>query len=689
MPAKVLGRPPSTAGRQAPTRGTRSPELVWFLVISVVAFLLRLVHLLQLQHSDPLFLLPQMDAMYHHEWAQAVAAGREFIADAFFRAPLYPYFLGLLYWLSGTSQLVARIVQSLIGSAGCGLVYLLARQFLQPQAASPKQQANQKTVPDRSSSIVHRSDAVPRIAGLVMAAYPLAIWYDSQLLLEGLLTFLVVLGLVLLLRSRDTDRQWWLPGLVFGLAAITRPNVLAFLAVLPVWFWLERGRSSPTGPTRRRVLAKLVQVWGAAALVILPVTIRNYVVSRQFVPIAWQAGSNFVMGNNPMSDGVTAVIPGTRRSWWGGYDDAIRLAEKAEGRSLRGAEVDRYWMSKGLEFWQRRPGSALGLLLRKTFLWFAGYEVSNESSLYVVKRYSFINYLLFDSRFLKFPFGILLPLALAGVWLRRRDWRRFLPLYLFIVTYSLSFVAFFVTGRFRVPMVPIVVILAVMGIMGLVGRKGKISARWPALAIAVASFLFVNADLVRAVRQTVPDQGHFVSAVGLRGQGREAEALVEVRRALESDSGANVLKLEATLLASVGRFAEAESAARAAMRLHPSNADAYGALGYVLATAGRLDSGAHYYELALARDPHSLDAWSNLGNIAFSRRDIAKARYYYEGALKERPTFADAMFYLGLCDHYEGKLAEARARWQEVLRLDPSFTRARQALEQLEQGGAQ
>jgi len=212
---------------------------------------------------------------------------------------------------------------------------------------------------------------------------------------------------------------------------------------------------------------------------------------------------------------------------------------------------------------------------------------------------------------------------------------------------------------------------------------GHVSGRGLALAIAVGSFLLFNADLVRAVRPTNTEDSHFAAALGLRGQGRETEALAEVRRALESDSATNVLRLEATLLASMGNFAGAESAVRAAVRLHPSDADAYGALGYVLATAGRLDSGAYYYELALKHDPHSLDAWSNLGNIAFTRKDIAKARYYYEGALKVRPTFTDAMFYLGLCDHYEGKVAEARAHWQEVLRLDPSFAKARQALEQM------
>jgi Tfp pilus assembly protein PilF len=686
-------------------RASRQSPVAWFLVIAGVAFVLRLIHLLQLRQNDPLFLLPQMDALYHHEWALAVAAGREFIAGAFFRAPLYPYFLGLLYKLFGANLLVVKIVQTLIGSAGCGLTYLLARRLLEkpqpssrrPQAGSrglsPRGDCSQGPNAKRGQSIVERSHVVPLVAGLVTAAYPLAIWYDGELLLEGLLTFLVLLGFVLLLRSRDTDRQWWLPGIVFGLAAITRPSVLAFLAVLPVWLFVEYGgrRENPqiTQITqmgrkkagRNTIWTRLLFVWGAAALVILPVTVRNYVVSRQLVPIAWQAGNNFVIGNNPWSDGVTAVIPGTRPTWWGGFDDAKRLAEQAVGRPLKGAEIDRYWMSRGLEFWRKQPGKALGLFLRKTFLWFAGYEVGNESNPYGVKRYSFINYLLFDSRFLKFPFGILLPLALVGVWLCRRQWRRFLPLYLFVGAYSLSFIVFFVTSRFRTPMVPIVAILAAMGLVGLVGPMAGRERRI-ALAIAVAAFLLLNADLVGAARLTNPDQSHFAAAVGLHEQGRETEALAEVRRVLEYDSATNVLRLEATVLGSMGNHAAAESAARAAVRLHPSDAEAYGALGFVLATAGRLDSGAHYYEVALGRDPYSLQAWNNLGNIAFRRKDFAKARYYYEGALKVRPTLAGAMFYLGLCDYYEGKVAEAHARWQEILKLDPSFAKARQALEE-------
>ena len=657
--------------RGLPRRGFLgiSTSAAWFLAIAGVGFLLRLIHVLQLQHNDPVFLSPKMDALYHHQWALAIAAGRTFVTDAFFRAPLYPYFLGLLYKISGASMMFARIVQALVGGATCGLVYLLARQLLKPQAASHKPP---KSDPHTSLLTLH-SSPIPMIAGFVMAAYPLAIWYETELLLEGLLTFLVLLGFVLLLRSRDTDRQWWLPGIAFGLAALTRPNVLAFIAVLPVWLLIAY---------RKGAWRRLGQIWGVAALVILPVTVRNYVVSGQFVPIAWQAGTNFYIGNSPESDGVTAVVPGTRADWWGGFDDVKRLAEEAAGRPLKGAEIDRYWLGKGFEFWRQHPGKALGLLVRKSFLWFAGYEVSNEQDLYTVKRYSFINYLFFSTRSLKFPFGIVLPLALAGIWLSRRQWLSLLPLYLFGAAWSLSFIVFFVCSRYRLPIIPLAAVFGAMGLTGLTGRAAK-RERVIGLAIALGAFLLFNANFAAAGKPVKEDANHVAAAVALLKQGKDADALVELQRALDVESLPNVLKLEASLLQTRGDLAGAERAARAAVRLYPTNADAYIALGGALATAGRLDSAEVYYQVALDRDPYAIQAWKDLGNIAFQRKDLAKARYYYEGALKIQPTYTMAIFQLGYCDYYEGKFAEARARWQEVLKLDPSFAGVKEALGRL------
>jgi hypothetical protein len=75
MRAKTVDRTPSTENRKSPVANRQSP-VVWFFIIAGVAFVLRLIHLLQLRHNDPLFFSPQMDALYHHEWALAGAAGR-------------------------------------------------------------------------------------------------------------------------------------------------------------------------------------------------------------------------------------------------------------------------------------------------------------------------------------------------------------------------------------------------------------------------------------------------------------------------------------------------------------------------------------------------------------------------------------------------------------------------------------
>jgi tetratricopeptide (TPR) repeat protein len=218
-----------------------------------------------------------------------------------------------------------------------------------------------------------------------------------------------------------------------------------------------------------------------------------------------------------------------------------------------------------------------------------------------------------------------------------------------------------------------------MGLIGPIAKRERVIG----LAIALGAFLLFNANFAAAGKPLKEGASHAAAAADLYKQGKDAEALVELQRALEVDSATNALTFEASLLQKRGDLAGAERAGRAAVRLHPQDADGYIALGGALATAGRLDSAEVYYQVALDRDPYAIQAWKDLGNIAFTRGDMAKARYYYEGALKVRPTYTQAMFHLGFVDYREGKFAEARARWQEVLKLDPSFTGVKEALERV------
>lgn len=631
------------APRHSPPRGGKVP---WpFVAVVLTGLVVRAVHILQMRASDPLFFAPQLDALYHHQWAMAVAGGVEFIRDAYFRAPLYPLFLGLLYRLFGVGMLAPRLVQAGIGAIGCGLLFLCGRRLFDSRTGL--------------------------IAGLGMAVYPLLVYYDGELLLEGLLVALVLAGFALLLRSREIDRQWILPGLAFGLAAITRPNVLAFLAVSPVWFLLEFRRG-----VGRRLLLFFLGVLAPVA----PVTIRNYIASRQFVPIAWQGGINFYIGNNPQSDGMTAIAPGSRGSWSGSYYDAKRRAEQALGRKLKGSEIDRYWAGRGLEFWRSDPGRAVILLLRKSYMWFSGYETSNERDIYFARRYFFLGALVVNLTWLKLPWGLLLPLALAGAWFERRRRRRLLPVYLFVVAYSLSLVIFFVSARFRLPLVPFLLLLAAAGVRQFRLARGR--DLYVGGGIAAATFLVFNLNLA-LIPATRTITSHEAAATGYLETGRPDKALAEVRQGLATDSTGSALVLESAMLTALGQPGPAEQAARAAVRIEPEAPESWGALGRVLAGQGELDSAEACFRKALGFDPYSVAGWTSLGNVALERGDFSGARAHYEQAQRIEPASPAALFHLGLAEYYSGNRDRAHGLWRQVLKLDPGYARARQALEQL------
>src|SRR5688572_30164159 len=123
-------------------------------VIFLVAFAVRLLHIWQLR-STPFFDTLLGDANGYDKWAVRLAAGDWIGSDVFYQAPLYPYFLGVVYAVFGRDLLVVRIVQAAIGSASCVLLALACARLF--------------------------SKRVGLIAGLALALWAPAIFFDSLL----------------------------------------------------------------------------------------------------------------------------------------------------------------------------------------------------------------------------------------------------------------------------------------------------------------------------------------------------------------------------------------------------------------------------------------------------------------------------------------------------------------------------
>jgi len=622
-----------------------APFLVFILALAV-----RLLYLIQSMHTDPMFYQPILDSVIHHNWAYAIAKGDWIGNESFFRAPFYPYFLGLIYAVFGVNLVIPRIIQMIIGALNCVLTLKIGDTIFNKR--------------------------IGLVSGFIAAFYPLFIYFDNELLIPTVLTFLILVGFYMTLKysQRPVGKaKWYSTGIVWGLAAITRPNILLFTVFLP--FWLKTRLKEKFWP------AVAFGVLGVLT-VVLPVTIRNYAVSKEFVPIAWQGGVNFYIGNNPLSDGKTAIVPGTRKSWLGGFEDARRIAEESVGRKLKNSEVDRFWMTKGLEFMSEQPSKAFVLFVKKAYLFWGGYEIPNNRDLYFFARPTFLRFLFFKTSFFQFPFGVLFPLSIVGVYLAFKRKRDVTLLLLLLVTYFVSFLLFFICARYRVPITPFLIILASFAIIDTIACIKARKAFAPQLLIFVGTLIFFNANITKI--KDNPALNYLTIGSIEYGKKNYPEAITYLNRSLPQYSGdVEVLTMLADCYRHTNKPEQALNNYLKALQIDsniPSIRENIGALYFYLR---RFDEAERYLREAVTMDPTSIAANVNLGHIYLTKGDIEKAIAYYTRVLEIDPGMVEALYYAGLAEYKRRNFPEAERYWRRVLAINPNDQRASQGLKAL------
>jgi tetratricopeptide (TPR) repeat protein len=627
-----------------------------FAGIVVLAFGLRVAYVLQLR-SSPQFEHPAMDELYHDEWAQSIAAGKLYQEGPYFRAPLYPAFLAAVYRVCGHEYLAPRIVQALLGALGCGLVFLIGRQVF--------------------------GRAVGAVAGLVAAGYWMLVYFDGELLIPTLIVPLDLLLIWLLLRAEQspTALRFGAAGVVLGLSAIARPNVLLFAPAIVIWLLLrQRG-------AWRRALLHAAAITAGCLLVVLPITVRNYVVGKDLVLIAAQGGVNFYIGNNPASDGRTAVVPGTPADWWGGYRATVARAEAARGRTLKASEVSDYYYEQAWQFIRQQPAQALRLLGLKLLLFWRSWEISNNKDIYFWTA-EFTPLL----RYLPIGFGVVGPLGLVGLALCWRRRGELFPLWGFVLIYMVSIVIFFCTSRYRMPVVPVLILLgthaAFQSVATVRERRWKAAGCWLLLlAVAVA---FVNSP-IGPQRYTSEPLSQVMVADAYDRQGDKAQAIEHFRRAAELEPGYLMAQHRlGVLLLREGRLPEAVAALRAAATATPNLsrgetmetvAAAHYDLGLALDKSNQPVEAAAAYQAALELNPtvaNGKAAWNLAVLLAqLGREDEAVTAYGqvikpFRAVLAERPDDMQALYGLGRSLYVVGRYDEALAPLRRVVALQPN-----------------
>jgi 4-amino-4-deoxy-L-arabinose transferase-like glycosyltransferase len=202
------------------------------------------------------------DEDYYVGAGRALARGEPYPDTV--RPPGYPFFASLVFRMFGPGLTPLRIAQMAVWLVTTALLFDIVRRRFGWRAAA--------------------------ISGLVCAIHPTLVSYGYFLWAETLVAAGVMLMLWCLDRFDRSPQDGWivLAGLVLGATALTREMFAYFVPVAAGWTWSRM----PTGRLRRVVLLA-----GAAALVILPWSLRNYSRHGELVLISTMRWFPIAQGN--------------------------------------------------------------------------------------------------------------------------------------------------------------------------------------------------------------------------------------------------------------------------------------------------------------------------------------------------------------------------------------------------------
>jgi len=425
---------------------SRQFSIPWMCAIFALALMIRVLHLVADGHS-PFFEFRGIDALDYHRMALGVHDGTWPNGQPFFWAPLYPIWLGIWYGILGHAAMPLKLLQSVIGAASCVLLYRIGRRLF-----------------------VHKSVAVA--AGLAAALNGTLVYFDGQLLSANLDVFLQLLALDTLLAAAAcrSHGRWIAAGLVIGLSAVNRGAILLLLPLLVIWIIGILRRGWPLGAYPGRHPVPRWQTLGLLACTMLPTVatlgmtvLHNVRADGQasggemgLLPVASNLGINFYLGNHPELHEINRT---NHPRHFVHYDEIMALPEKA---GVTGAFAGSQFLfhrtlrdiSANRTAWLRLMGLKARELLN-------GSEIPRSGNIYAHRRYSPVLKALIWQRLIAFPSGLIIPLGALGIALLIRNWRgNFLPLA--AILGQVAFILmFFVTARYRLPIIPLLTLYAV------------------------------------------------------------------------------------------------------------------------------------------------------------------------------------------------------------------------------------
>jgi tetratricopeptide (TPR) repeat protein len=625
----------------------------------------------------PDFHYPLLDHLYHDYWARLIAFGEKDLPPGipdpmisvtpYFRPPGYPFFLAGIYRVFGTSPYMPRVVQMLVGMISCLAGFLFCRKWL---------------------------GAVPGlIFAFLMATSWIFIYYEAKLHSPVLLVLLAILLVAVL--SRLTERCRLMDavtaGILLGLFAIVRPNILTFAA--PALLWMLWVVSRYAG-WRRSIFAGIIFVMAVAAA-ILPLTVRNIIVANDPVLISANGGINLFFGNNTLSDGVAASHPEVGAWSCFDYPRLVNDLEMQQGGEMSYSAASAYFAGKARRFFIEHPVHALKNTLHKACLFWSPDEVASYNDVGEERKLSVM------LRWLPLPFSFTLVPAVCGIGMflsgyfqqkrektamvfTRAQMQVLCLVLLFIATYSTTLVLFIVSGRYRLPVLPFLLMGTAFALYqgACFIRRRNIEE----ITVWCSIFVFLYVLLQTEVFSYTPrvEAARLHQAIAYQHAGKWDSALEQLQDAIRKNNrNAELYCTLGGVYLHKNELNQAVEAYMTALELDPGFAAAHVGLGKAHVRSGELEKAEHAFRDALKITPGYDLAHTCMGSLLAMQGDRQQAAAHYEKALATNPRQDEALLCLGSLLAEEGRMDEAMEKFNKTLEMNPANAGAHVALGQI------
>ncbi len=507
-----------------------------FFFMALLAFMIamRILYLVEFQGNY----VKSADSAELIELAKQIAEGDFFLkGQSLTFSPLYYYFLGIIFSVFGENFTAVLAFQFLLGLISGVLLYFLARELF-----------------DKLTAL---------FTLFLYAFYSLILLYEGQILDASFSILAPTAFLFFLHRAEVRDRliYWFFGGLCMGLFALSRPNVMLFFPAALLWAYFIHGRERSK---RKRAVSMGFVLLGITCC-FMPFSIRNLIITGEPVLVTTHGGINFFVGNNKDATGFYTPPPEMPPITGLFNQEVPRLvAEKITGRkNMTDSEASSYWFRRGLEFIKENPKAFFDLTVKKARAFFNGYEVP------INIEFEFLREIAWSLKAAFIPMGFIMPLGLFGIALNIKRKRGHLLFFLYFITYSFSVILFFITARYRLPIVPVLLLYAGYAVRAVIAAFKKIDRAAAYILILILLASFINTKMELRVNPALKAHSRGYTLAGLN---RLNEAIAYYKRALHLNPRLILTHIHlARIYTEQGRFEDAEIHYDAALKLSPGN----------------------------------------------------------------------------------------------------------------------